>query len=669
MQGVEFRILGPLEVGIDGVELRLAGGKQRALLSLLLLHANHVISTQRLLQDLWGDDPPDTAANMLQVYIAGLRRRLEPNRSAGAPPSRVLTRDPGYLLVVGDGELDLDHHRALVEEGRELAPTDPAAASRLLRRALGLWRGPALENVNSAPFVVTRAAQLDDLRLGATESAIAIDLALGRHTEVLPELHALVAAHPYREGLRAQLMLALYRCGRQADALQVYRDTRHLLSSELGIDPGTELQALERAILRQDSDLAASAPTASAPAAPAIDSADLPTTAIEPSSTLSGSWRRTAVVVAVASAIVAIAGVSAALGVNFVVPALQPAGPVISSVAGNGVRGFSLDGIPALRATLSLPPAVAIDRNRTVYFVDGDRIRRIGSDQILATVAGTGVAGYSGDGRSAQLAQLNFSGGFYFSPVGMAFDSLGNLYIGDALNHRVRRVTPEGTISTVAGSGTAGFSGDGGPAIAAQLNTPRAVAVDRFGNLYICDTKNNRVRKVDSNGTIATIAGTGVAGYSGDDGPAEAAQFDNPQAVVVGADGNLLVADTNNQRIREIAALGRITSVAGNGQLGFSGDGGPATSARLSLPDGVAVAPNGLIYIADTQNNRVRIVDLRGTIRTFAGSGTAGFSGDGAAPGTAQLDHPLSVAVDDSGAVFVADSGNNRIRRIAPAAR
>ena len=661
---MEFRILGPLEVGIDGVELRLAGGKQRALLSLLLLHANHVVSTQRLLQDLWGDDPPDTAANMLQVYIAGLRRRLEPNRSTGAPPSRVVTRDPGYLLVVADGELDLDHHRALVEEGRALAPTAPAAASRLLRRALGLWRGPALENVNSAPFVVTRAAQLDDLRLGAVESAIAIDLALGRHAEMLPELYALVAAHPYREGLRAQLMRALYFCGRQADALQVYRDTRLLLSSELGIEPGAELQAVERAILRQDPELAAPAP-----AAPAIDSADLPTTAIEPSSAVSGSWRRTAIIVAVASAIVAVGGVSAALGVNFVVPALQPVGPVISSVAGTGVRGFSLDGIPALRATLSRPPAVAIDRNRIVYFVDGDRIRRIGSDQLLATVAGTGTAGFSGDGRSAQLAQLNFSGGFYFSPVGMAFDSLGNLYLGDALNHRVRRVTPEGTISTVAGTGTAGFSGDGGPAIAAQLNTPRAVAVDRFGNLYICDTKNNRVRKVDSSGAITTIAGNGVAGYGGDDGPADAAQFDNPQAIVVGVNGNILVADTNNQRIREIAALGRITTIAGSGQLGFSGDGGPATSARLSLPDGVAVAPNGLIYIADTHNNRIRIVDLRGTMRTFAGIGTAGFSGDGAAPGIAQLDHPLSVAVDDSGAVFVADSGNNRIRRIAPAVR
>src|SRR6202165_1796141 len=406
MQGVEFRILGPLEVGIDGVELRLAGGKQRALLSLLLLHANHVVSTQRLLQDLWGDDPPDTAANMLQVYIAGLRRRLEPNRSTGAPPSRVVTRDPGYLLVVADGEVDLAHHRALVEEGRALAPTAPAAASRLLRRALGLWRGPALENVNSAPFVVTRAAQLDDLRLGAVESAIAIDLALGRHAEMLPELYALVAAHPYREGLRAQLMRALYFCGRQADALQVYRDTRLLLSSELGIEPGAELQAVERAILRQDPELAAPAP-----AAPAIDSADLPTTAIEPSSAVSGSWRRTAIIVAVASAIVAVGGVSAALGVNFVVPALQPVGPVISSVAGTGVRGFSLDGIPALRATLSRPPAVAIDRNRIVYFVDGDRIRRIGSDQLLATVAGTGTAGFSGDGRSAQLAQLNFSGG------------------------------------------------------------------------------------------------------------------------------------------------------------------------------------------------------------------------------------------------------------------
>jgi sugar lactone lactonase YvrE len=280
-----------------------------------------------------------------------------------------------------------------------------------------------------------------------------------------------------------------------------------------------------------------------------------------------------------------------------------------------------------------------------VYFVDGDRVRRIGSNGRLATVAGTGTAGSGGDGGAAQLAQLNFSGGFHLSPVGMAFDSLGNLFLGDAKNHRVRKVTPEGTIATVAGTGTAGFSGDGGAAVAAQLNTPRAVAIDRFGNLYICDTENNRVRKIDTSGTITTVAGTGVAGFSGDDGPAEVAQLDNPQAVVVGVDGNIFVADTDNQRIREIGPRGRITTVAGTGRLGFSGDGGPATSARLSLPDGVAMASNGLLYIADTQNNRIRVVDLRGTISTFAGSGTPGFVGEGGSPTTAQLDQPIGVAL------------------------
>jgi sugar lactone lactonase YvrE len=227
-------------------------------------------------------------------------------------------------------------------------------------------------------------------------------------------------------------------------------------------------------------------------------------------------------------------------------------------------------------------------------------------------------------------------------------------------------VTPEGTIATVAGTGTAGFSGDGGPAAAAQLNTPRAVAIDRFGNLYVCDTENNRVRKIDTSGTITTVAGTGTAGYSGDDGPAEAAQLDNPQAIVVGIDGNIFIADTDNQRIREIGPRGQITTVAGTGRLGFSGDGGPATSARLSLPDGVAMAPNGLLYIADTHNNRIRLVDLGGTISTFAGNGTPGFAGEGGAPASAQLDEPIGVAVDDSGAVLIADAGNNRIRRVAP---
>ncbi len=246
-------------------------------------------------------------------------------------------------------------------------------------------------------------------------------------------------------------------------------------------------------------------------------------------------------------------------------------------------------------------------------------------------------------------------------PNGLAFDSAGNLYIADTNDNVIREVSTAGVISTVAGNGSQGYAGDGGAATSALLNAPTGVAVDASGNLYIADTLNNRIREV-SGGTITTIAGTGAAGFSGDGGPATAAALSQPAAVAIDAQGDIYIADTNNNRIREITGA-TINTVAGNGVQSFSGDGGAATSAALDMPAGVAVDASGNLYIADTQNNRVREVS-GGTIATIAGSGTAGYNGDGSALST-ELASPGGLYVDSSGNVYLADSGNNLIRVIS----
>jgi DNA-binding SARP family transcriptional activator len=240
---MEFRILGPLEVREGDRVLKLGGAKQRAVLALLLLHANDVVSRHRLIDELWGESPPETAPTALQVHISQLRKALGRDL--------ILTRPPGYLIRVGDGELDLNRFERLVARARG---EEPGRAARLLREALGLWRGiPLAElDLSLAPAERTR---LEEQRLAALEQRIDADLGLGRHAEVVPELESLVREQPLRERLRGQLMLALYRCGRQADALEVYRSGRRLLDEELGLQPDDELQRLEKAILNHDPSL------------------------------------------------------------------------------------------------------------------------------------------------------------------------------------------------------------------------------------------------------------------------------------------------------------------------------------------------------------------------------------------------------------------------------
>ncbi|HUH62358.1 MAG TPA: chitobiase/beta-hexosaminidase C-terminal domain-containing protein [Terracidiphilus sp.] len=344
---------------------------------------------------------------------------------------------------------------------------------------------------------------------------------------------------------------------------------------------------------------------------------------------------------------------------------------LVSALAGNGAIGFSGDGGPAIEAEIDTGGGLAVDGAGNVYFSDSlsSRVRMISPAGIISTVAGTGTAGYNGDNLPGAQAQLN-------TPVGLAVDRAGNLYIADSGNARVRMVSAAtGQMTTVAGTGAAGYNGENLAAAIAELKMPTGVAVDVEGDLYIADSGNARVREVSAmTGEMTTVAGTGIAAFSGDAGPATKAQLKNPYAVAVDGQGNLYIADLTGAagatgtsgRIREVsAATGAINTVAGNGTAGYNGDGIAAIKADLSDPIAIAFDSSGILYIADAGNDRVRAVSA-GIIRTIAGTGMAGFNGDGVPAVNANL-VPQGVAVDSAGDLEIADSGA-RIRAIpAPA--
>lgn len=339
---------------------------------------------------------------------------------------------------------------------------------------------------------------------------------------------------------------------------------------------------------------------------------------------------------------------------------------IIDTVAGTGTRGFSGDGGSATDAEIHRPFGVAVDASGNLYIADtfNNRVRKVDSQGIITTVAGTGTTGFSGDGSAATSAQL-------YQPVAVAVDGAGSLFIADLGNLRIRKVDTLGVITTVAGTGSPGYSGDGGPAIDANLNYPQDVSVDGSGNLYIADSSNHRVRKVDTLGDITTVAGTGVQGFSGDGGAATDAELNSPRGIEVDALGNLFIADSSNHRVRKVDASGVITTFAGSGVGAFYGDGGPATSAGLNRPRGLALLPGGTLVIADLSNNGVRVVYADGTIATLAGFASApswppssGYAGDGDVPTKAVFDFPQSVAYDGKGAIYIADERNSRVRKI-----
>jgi sugar lactone lactonase YvrE len=283
----------------------------------------------------------------------------------------------------------------------------------------------------------------------------------------------------------------------------------------------------------------------------------------------------------------------------------------------------------------------------------------------IITVAGTGSAGFSGDGGPATSAHLQ-------NPEGVAVDSAGTLYVADYGNHRIRQVTRDGVITTMAGTGRPGYGGDGGPATAAHLNRPCGVAVDDAGTLYITDDYNDRVRRVTPDGVISTVAGTGSSGYSGDGGdggPAIAAPLNHPVGVAVDGAGTLYITEWHHHRVRRVTPDGVITTVAGTGNSGYSGDGGPASSAHLNTPSGVAVDGAGTLYITDDFNHRIRQVTRDGMITTVTGTGSAGHGGENGPAVAAQLNNTVGVAVDSARNLYISERDSHRIRKVTAVAQ
>ena len=340
-------------------------------------------------------------------------------------------------------------------------------------------------------------------------------------------------------------------------------------------------------------------------------------------------------------------------------PALAATGG-IDTIAGNGIVGFSGDDGPAIDASLSFPSPIAVDADGNLFVADrdNDRIRRVdAATGIISTVAGGGTRSHLIDGPA--------TGAKLLSPHGIAVDADGNLLIADVGSGRIRRVdAATGIITNLAGGGFPGTLGDGGPATDASLQAPHSVISDADGNLFFVN--DGRIRRVDGAGIITTVAGNGAFGFSGDGGPATNASLGAPNAIALDTNGDLFIADTANSRIRRVdAETGIITTVAGGATAEFAGDGGPATGASLFFPSGVTIDASGNLLIADTFNNRVRRVDaITGIITTVAGNGVFGFSGDGGPAANASLNVPRGIALDTNGDLFIADVGNSRIRRV-----
>lgn len=333
----------------------------------------------------------------------------------------------------------------------------------------------------------------------------------------------------------------------------------------------------------------------------------------------------------------------------------------IRTIAGTGVKGFSGDGGPAEKAELNNPFGIARGPDGALYVCDTDnhRIRKISTDGKITTVAGTGERGWSGDGGPALEAKLN-------EPYEVRFDARGNVFWCERMSHTVRRMEGKtGTITTVAGTGVAGFSGDDGPAAKAQLNQPHSIAIDKAGDIFICDIVNHRIRKVDmKTGIISTFGGNGDKKTALDGARIAGSPLNGPRAMDFAPDGALWLALREGNAIYRLdMAAGTLQNIAGvGGKPGFLGDGGPATAALLGGPKGISIAPDGRVFFADTESHTIRYVDQKkGTVELFAGTAVKGDGPDGDPLGC-KLSRPHGVFVDKDGAVFIGGSEDHRIR-------
>jgi len=329
---------------------------------------------------------------------------------------------------------------------------------------------------------------------------------------------------------------------------------------------------------------------------------------------------------------------------------------IITTIAGNGTSGYGGDGGPATDAEL-FPAALAFDVTGNLYIADANAIRKVNTSEIITTICGNGTSGDSGDGGPATDALIDH-------PQGIVVDPSGNIYFTEVFKYRIRKISTTGIITTFAGNGTtsAGPNGDGGPASDAILGGPTGITIDKLGNIYFGDG-GSRVRKISIDGIITTVAGNGNYGFSGDGGPATSAMIDDPWGIAVDNEGNLYIADETNNRIRKVSNSGVISTYAGNGFYAYMGDGGSATAAELG-PRDLVVDNFGNLFFSDFSSNTIRQINSRGYIYTIAGNGVTGYAGDGNMATSAEFSDPWGVLVDNCDNVYIADGGNNRVRKV-----
>jgi len=347
------------------------------------------------------------------------------------------------------------------------------------------------------------------------------------------------------------------------------------------------------------------------------------------------------------------------VAIIFIISIKSPA-QIITTYAGTGIAGYNGDSILAINAQLNYVGGIIFDDYDNLFICDAnnERVRKVDAAGIITTFAGNGTGGYAGDNGLAINAQIS-------GAHDVVFDAEGNLLIADFQNSRIRKVDTSGVITTVAGNGLSGASGDSGLAVLASIGHPDGIVFDAAGNLYIAQGNDHCLRKIDTAGVITTIAGiTGNAGYNGDGIPAVTALLSFPVDVAVDSADNIFIAEYGGARIRKIDNSGIITTVAGTGSPGYNGDSIPAVTAMISSPTGIDFSPQGNLFITDGNNNRVRKIDSAGIITTVAGIGTAGFSGDNGLATLAELNYPFRLAFNSSGNLFIADDFNNRVRMI-----